>query len=116
MCITNFYSQEKCDTYSVVKETKSLHPVNQQKDSLLHMAASSSSKSDNSNFLDPEQSDIFPCESVVNYLLKAGFDPNTVNDKGETSLHVAAKNVSIVSIIVFDENYLISRRTTVKMF
>ena len=86
--------QEKCDTYSAVKEARSLKLENQQGDSLLHMAASSSSKIDNSSILDPEQSDIFPNESVVKYLLEAGFDPNKVNDLGETSLHVAAKNVS----------------------
>lgn len=83
--------KEKCDTYSVVCEAKSLHPLNHSNDTLLHLATTNTSAIAGNNILEPEQSELFPSDIVVKFLLDTGFDPNSVNDKGETPLHVAAK-------------------------
>ena len=77
----------------MVCEAKSLHPLNHSNDTLLHLATTNTSAIAGNNILEPEQSELFPSDIVVKFLLDTGFDPNSVNDKGETPLHVAAKKV-----------------------
>lgn len=74
---------------------RDLSPRSQTRESLLHLAVSSSSAVTSTTILDEEHNQRFPSEQVVKFLLEAGFDPNSKNVERETPLHVAAKKVRL---------------------
>ena len=89
----NSSSQEKCDIFTVVREMRDLAPVSQDQHSLLHLAVSNTPAVSSNSFLDQDHNELFPSDTVVKFLLQAGFDPNSRNSDRETPLHVAAKKV-----------------------
>ena len=72
---------------------RDLAPVSQDQHSLLHLAVSNTPAVSSPSFLDQDHNELFPSDTVVKFLLQAGFDPNSRNSDRETPLHVAAKKV-----------------------
>ena len=80
----------------MVCQAKKLDPRGQNNESLLHLSVSNSAaipRTGGGGTEEAEETDMFPSEAVVKYLLEAGYQPNVQNEAGETPLHVAAKKV-----------------------